>query len=68
MRGRDKVILFMLATMAFPVMVSAIPAYLLMRDLNLLNTFFALVLPGAANGMAIFILKGFFDEASARAV
>ncbi len=60
--GQTKIILFMLATMAFPAMVSAIPAYLLMRDLNLLNTFFALVLPGAANGMAIFILKGFFDS------
>jgi ABC-type glycerol-3-phosphate transport system permease component len=62
LRGQDKLILFMLATMAFPAMVSAIPAYLLMRDLGLLNTFFALVLPGAANGMAIFILKGFFDS------
>jgi len=60
--GQSKIILFMLATMAFPAMVSAIPAYLLMRDLGLLNTFFALVLPGAANGMAIFILKGFFDS------
>ena len=62
LKGQDKVILFMLATMAFPAMVSAIPAYLLMRDLGLLNTFFALVLPYAANGMAIFILKGFFDS------
>jgi multiple sugar transport system permease protein len=62
LRGKDKVLLIMLATMAFPPMVSAIPAYLLMRDLGLLNTFFALVLPGAANGMAIFILKGFFDS------
>lgn len=61
-RGKDKIILFLLATMAFPAMVSAIPAYLLMRDLNLLNTFFALVLPYAANGMSIFILKGFFDS------
>ena len=61
-KGHDKILLFMLATMAFPAMVSAIPAYLLMRDLGLLNTFFALVLPGAANGMAIFILKGFFDS------
>ncbi len=60
--GKSKILLFMLATMAFPAMVSAIPAYLLMRDLGLLNTFFALVLPGAANGMAIFILKGFFDS------
>ncbi|MGE9293415.1 MAG: carbohydrate ABC transporter permease [Puniceicoccales bacterium] len=60
--GASKVMLFLLATMAFPAMVSAIPAYLLMRDLGMLNTFFALVLPGAANGMAIFILKGFFDS------
>ncbi len=62
LRSKDKVIIFLLATMAFPAMVSAIPAYLLMRDLGLLNTFFALVLPSAANGMAIFILKGFFDS------
>ncbi len=62
LRGRDKIIVFMLATMAFPAMVSAIPAYLLMRDLGMLNTLAALVLPGAANGMAIFILKGFFDS------
>ncbi len=62
MRGQEKVLIYMLATMAFPAMVSAIPAYLLMRDLGLLNTFLALVLPGAANGMAIFILKGFFDS------
>lgn len=62
LRGKDKIILFCLATAAFPAMVSAIPGYLLMRDLGLLNTFFALVLPGAANGMAIFILKGFYDS------
>lgn len=62
MRGRDKVIMYMLATMAFPAMVSAIPAYLLMRDIGMLNTFWALLLPHAANGMAIFILKGFFDS------
>lgn len=62
LKGKDKIILFCLATAAFPAMVSAIPGYLLMRDLGLLNTFFALVLPGAANGMAIFILKGFYDS------
>ncbi len=62
LRGTEKVILYILAPMAFPAMVSAIPAYLLMRDLGMLNTFLALILPGAANGMAIFILKGFFDS------
>lgn len=62
LRGQDKILLFLLATMAFPAMVSAIPAYLLMRDIGMLNTFWALVIPGAANGMSIFILKGFFDS------
>ena len=61
MPGTEKIILFLLATMAFPAAVTAIPGFLLIRDLGLLNTFAALVLPGVASGMGIFILKGFFD-------
>lgn len=59
--GTGKILLFMLATMAFPTAVTAIPGFLLIRELGLLNTFAALVLPSVANGMSIFILKGFFD-------
>ncbi len=62
LRASEKVIVFCLATMAFPAAVAAIPGFLLLRDLSLLNTFAALVLPGAANGMTIFMLKGFFDS------
>jgi len=58
----SKVLLFLLATMAFPAEVTMIPGFLLLRDLGMLNTFAALVLPGAANGFMIFILKGFFDS------
>ena len=61
MRGTEKIILFLLATMAFPAAVTAIPGFLLLRDLGMLNTFAALVLPTVASGMSIFILKGFFD-------
>ena len=61
MRATEKILLFMLATMAFPAAVTAIPGFLLIRDLGLLNTFAALVLPSVASGMSIFILKGFFD-------
>ncbi len=57
-----QVLLFVLATMAFPAEVAMIPNFLLLRDLHLLNTFSALVLPGLANGFAIFLLKGFFDS------
>jgi multiple sugar transport system permease protein len=49
-------------TMAFPPMVTQIPVFLMLRRFNLLNTFAALVLPGLANGYAIFLLKGFFDS------
>ena len=47
--------------MAFPAAVTAIPGFLLIRELGLLNTFAALVLPTVANGLSIFVLKGFFD-------
>jgi len=62
MSSTYKILLFLMATMAFPPMVTAIPNFLILRQLNLLNTFAALILPGMANGYAIFLLKGFFDS------
>jgi len=47
--------------MAFPAEISMIPNFLLLKELSLLNTFWALVLPGMANGFSIFLLKGMFD-------
>ena len=44
----SSVLLFLLATMAFPAEVTMIPNFLLLKDLGLLNTFSALVLPTAA--------------------
>jgi len=58
----SKILIFFLATMAFPAEVAMIPGFLLLRDLGLLNTLGALVLPGLANGYSIFLLKGFFDS------
>ena len=57
-----KLLLFLMCTMAFPPMVTAIPNFLMLRNLGLLNTFAALILPGVANGYLIFLLKGFFDS------
>lgn len=62
MKATSRILLFLLATMAFPAEVAMIPSFLLLKDLNLLNTFAALVLPGAASGYMIFLLKGFFDS------
>lgn len=57
-----KILLFMMCTMAFPPMVTAIPNFIMLRQFNMLNTFWALILPGMANGYSIFLLKGFFDS------
>ena len=57
-----KILLFCMATMAFPTAVTMIPNFLLLKQLHLLNTYAALVLPGMANGFSIFLLKGFFDS------
>jgi len=58
----SKVLIFMLATMAFPAEVTMIPNFLMIKRLGLMNTFGALVLPGLANGYYVFLLKGFFDS------
>ena len=61
-RATHQILIFLLAVMAFPPMVAAIPSFLLLRDFHMLNTYWALILPGVANGYAIFLLKGFFDS------
>lgn len=57
-----KILLFLMLTMAFPPVVTQIPNFLMLRNLGLLNTYAALILPGLANGYSIFLLKGFFDS------
>lgn len=61
-KSTGKILIFLLATMAFPAEVAMIPSFLLLKDLGLLNTFAALVLPAAASGYMIYLLKGFFDS------
>jgi multiple sugar transport system permease protein len=60
--GTYKFLLILMATMSFPPMVTMIPTFIMLREMNFLNSFWALVLPGAANGYMIFLLKGFFDS------
>ena len=57
-----KLLLFLMLTMAFPQMVTQIPNFLMMREIGILNTFWALILPSLASGYSIFLLKGFFDS------
>ncbi|MBN2788933.1 MAG: ABC transporter permease subunit [Candidatus Delongbacteria bacterium] len=62
LKANYKIILVLMLTMAFPPMVMGIPNFLILKNMSLLNTFWALILPGAADGYFIFLLKGFFDS------
>lgn len=61
-RQSYQVLLFFLATIAFPAEVAMIPSFLQIKELGMINTFWALVVPGIVNGFSIFLLKGFFDS------
>lgn len=57
----------MLASLMLPVSALLVPAYLTVADvplvhLNLLNTPWALWLPGAASAFNVYVLKRFFDQ------
>ncbi len=55
--------LFIISVMMFPAVLTLVPSYLLLRTFGMLNTYWAMIVPYTAGGLAfaIFILKGFFD-------
>jgi len=60
-RGRDSLYQFFVAGLLFPVAVAILPLYLMLRNLNMLDTPWAVALPEAAFGlpMTIVILRPF---------
>ena len=60
--GRRAVFLVFLATMMFPGVLTLVPSFLLVKNLGLLNTYWAMILPYVAGGQAfaIFVFRSFF--------
>ncbi|MEM7134542.1 MAG: carbohydrate ABC transporter permease [Chloroflexota bacterium] len=59
--GREFLFLAILALLMVPSVLTLVPAFLLVKDLGLMNTYWALILPYIAGGQvfAIFILRSF---------
>jgi len=57
--GRDKILLAYLGTMMIPFPVLMIPAYILMRRLGLVDTLWALILPGMFGAWGTFLMRQF---------
>jgi multiple sugar transport system permease protein len=60
--GRDRLFLFVLATMMLPLQVTMIPLFVIFKQLGWLNTYLPLIVPAFFGGGAfnIFLLRQFF--------
>ena len=60
-RGRQAILLLILATLVIPFQILVIPIFLVLKWGNLINTYWALILPTAANGFGIFLMRQYFS-------
>lgn len=58
--GRDVIFLVILITMMIPPQVNIIPLFFMMRELHLINTYPALILPAMFGGLGIFMIRQYF--------
>jgi len=60
--GRDMLFYLCLATLMIPFQATLLPIYLAMRNLHLLNTYAAVILPPLASVFGTFLLRQFFQS------
>jgi multiple sugar transport system permease protein len=60
--GRRTIFALLLATVMVPASVLIIPLFFMVRDMNLLDTYWALILPALANPIGVFILRGSIES------
>ena len=58
--GRDQIFAVYLGTMMIPFSIIMMPLYLMIREMNLNNTLWALILPGMSGAYGVFMLRQFF--------
>jgi len=59
-RGRQALLLLILATLVIPFQILVIPIFLVLQWGHLINTYGALILPTAVNGFSIFLMRQYF--------
>lgn len=62
--GRNMLFVLLLATMMIPPAVTMVPSYIIMRELGWINTFWPLIVPGAANAFGIFFMRQYISTIS----
>lgn len=59
-RGKNLVLLLIISTLIIPFQILVIPIFLILKSGNLINTYWALILPTAASGFGIFLMRQYF--------
>lgn len=60
--GRRTIFALVVATLAVPGIVLAVPRFLVLRELGLLNSYSGIILPLAVDAFGIFLMKQFFES------
>ncbi|WP_083892492.1 carbohydrate ABC transporter permease [Pleurocapsa sp. PCC 7319] len=59
-RGKQGILLLILATLVIPFQLLVIPTFIILKWAHLINSYWALILPTAANGFGIFLMRQYF--------
>jgi multiple sugar transport system permease protein len=60
--GKRGLFLLIVGTLMIPFSVILIPLFFIVRDLGILNTYWALILPALANPIGIFLMRSFIES------
>lgn len=58
--GREQIFLLYLGTMMIPNQVTLVPAFIIVRNLGWIDTFYGLIIPSGASVLGVFLLRQFF--------
>lgn len=56
-KGRNAIMLFVIGTLMIPITVILVPVYLVVTQLGMVNSLWAVILPGAATPTGVFLLR-----------
>lgn len=61
-KGKEVLFYLFLGSMMFAGPVTQIPVYLLLRELNWLDSYWALIVPGISSAFSVFLFRQFFQQ------
>jgi multiple sugar transport system permease protein len=61
-QGRQAIMLLILATLVIPFQLLVIPIFVILKWAHLINSYWSLILPTAANGFGIFLMRQYFSS------